>query len=70
MHKSDIIVIMQTTDPPVYLTLREAADFLRMPDWRLRNNYRKWGIPAVKAGRALRFRRDELVTWLESSRVA
>lgn len=60
---------MRENDPPVYLTIREAADYLRMPDWRLRNNYRKWGIPTYKAGRALRFRQDDLIAWLESSRV-
>ncbi|MGO9783404.1 MAG: helix-turn-helix domain-containing protein [Streptosporangiaceae bacterium] len=61
---------MTKDEAPVYLTTREAAEYLRMPDWSLRANYRKWGLTPAKAGKNLRFRQDELVAWLEATRAA
>lgn len=50
------------------LNLAKAAAYLDMPERRLRDNWRRWGILAYKAGRELRFRVRELESWLESNR--
>ena len=43
------------------LTLHEAAELLRVPDRRLRDYWRTWGITGVsKVGRELRFRERDL----------
>jgi excisionase family DNA binding protein len=55
---------------PKYMTIAEAADYMRMPEWKLRNNWKRWGIPASKTGRSLLFRQDHLISFLESQRVA
>jgi Helix-turn-helix domain len=52
------------------LNLANAAAYLDMPERRLRDNWRSWGIPAYKAGRELRFRVRDLERWIDSCRVA
>jgi hypothetical protein len=52
------------------LNLANAAAHLDMPERRLRDNYRQWGIPAYKVGRELRFRVRDLESHVESNRVA
>jgi excisionase family DNA binding protein len=42
-----------------------AADYLAIPERRLRDNWRRWKIRAYKVGRELRFRERDLETWLE-----
>jgi excisionase family DNA binding protein len=46
------------------LTLHEAAEFLNVPDRRLRNYWRRWRLPATKVGRELRFRERDLYEYL------
>ncbi len=47
------------------LSLAEAAAFLGIPKPRsLRDYYKKWGIPALKIGRELRFRERDLNAWI------
>jgi len=52
------------------LSLANAAAYLDMPERRLRDNWRRWGIPIYKVGRELRFRVRDLECWLEGRREA
>jgi excisionase family DNA binding protein len=52
------------------LSVANAAAYLDMPERRLRDNWRRWGIPAYKAGRELRFRVRDLERWIEGNRDA
>jgi len=47
------------------LDIHEASDLLRVPERRLRDYWRTWGIPASKVGRELRFRERDLWRWVE-----
>ena len=48
------------------LTVPAAADLLSVPERRLRDHWRQWGLPAFKVGRELRFRERDLWNWLET----
>lgn len=48
------------------MNLEHAAELLDMPPRRLKDNWRRWGVPAHKAGRELRFIERDLRTWLKS----
>ena len=50
------------------LNLANAAAYLDMPERRLRDNYRQWGIPAYKVGREHRFRVRDLDAYVDSHR--
>lgn len=55
-------------DPDALMSEVEAADFLKMSartlqDWRSK----KRGPPFVKAGRAVRYRRRDLIAWSEKN---
>ncbi len=47
------------------LDLAKTADYLDVPERRLRDNWRRWGIRAYKVGRELRFRERDLENWIE-----
>jgi excisionase family DNA binding protein len=47
------------------LSIPMAADYLAIPERRLRDNWRRWGIRAYRVGRELRFRERDLENWLE-----
>jgi excisionase family DNA binding protein len=47
------------------LSLPHAAELLDVPDRRLRDNWKAWGIPAFRVGRELRFRERDLWQWVE-----
>jgi excisionase family DNA binding protein len=46
------------------LTAQECADYLSVPLRTLRENRERWELPAVRVGRALRFRMRDVETWL------
>ena len=48
------------------LTTHEAAEFLVKSDAYLRNNYQRLGIKAYRVGNQLRFKRSELIQWLDN----
>lgn len=55
-------------DPDALMTEVEAADFLKLSertlqDWRSK----KRGPPFVKAGRAVRYRRRDLIAWSDQN---
>jgi putative molybdopterin biosynthesis protein len=55
-------------DSPVFLTLRELAELLRVKprtvyDWVA--NEKRTGIPVERAGGSLRFRLDRVLNWTE-----
>ena len=52
------------------ISLVKAADYLDCPPRRLRDNWKRWGIPVYKVGRELRFRVRDLESYLESNREA
>ena len=56
---------MMTNGSNKLLDIREASDLLRVPDRRLRDHWKTWGIKAYKLGRELRFRERDLWSWLE-----
>jgi excisionase family DNA binding protein len=47
------------------LSVPQAAEYLSIPERTLRENFRRWGIPAHKVGRALRFRVRDIEYYLE-----
>lgn len=60
--------INEHSSPPELLTPGEAADLLRttvdtLAVWRSTGRH---AIPFVKVGRSVRYRRAELLAWLES----
>lgn len=52
------------------LSLASAAALLDMPPRRLRDNWRKWEIPAYQIGRELRFIERDIRTWLKKQAVS
>jgi hypothetical protein len=61
----------KTADVDALLTEAEAADFLRLSvrtlqAWRLRVA----GPAFVQVGRAIRYRRRDLITWIEANTVS
>jgi excisionase family DNA binding protein len=46
------------------LDLAKAAEYLDVPERRLRDNWRRWGIRAYKVGRELRFRERDIEAYL------
>jgi hypothetical protein len=61
----------KTVDADALLTEAEAADFLRLSvrtlqAWRLRVA----GPAFVQVGRAIRYRRRDLITWIEANTVS
>jgi excisionase family DNA binding protein len=49
----------------VLLTTRQAAEYLAVTERALRDNFRRWGLPAHKVGRALRFRVRDTEAYLD-----
>jgi excisionase family DNA binding protein len=47
------------------LSISTAAEYLAIPERRLRDNWRRWGLRAYRVGRELRFRERDLENWLE-----
>ena len=45
----------------------QAAEYLAVPERTLRENFKCWGIPAHKVGRALRFRVRDAETYLNNN---
>lgn len=52
-----------------WLSLNSAAAHLDMPPERLRRYFKRWGIPAYRAGRELRFKERELNTWVAKQKI-
>ena len=52
------------------LTTAEAAEFCGIPVRTWQAYYQVWEVPHFRIGRALRFNRDEIASWLESRREA
>jgi len=57
-----------STAPSPYLSVSEAAEYLRWPPKRLYNFTASQAIPHFKRGNRILFRRDELDGWLERHR--
>lgn len=51
------------------LTVKEAAELLRMSTAWVYENAKAGRLPAFRAGRAIRFTRRTLLSWLEAQRV-
>jgi excisionase family DNA binding protein len=51
----------------VLLTVPQAAEYLAVPERTLRENFKRWGIPAHRVGRALRFRIRDIETYLNNN---
>jgi len=47
------------------LSVKLAAEYLAVPERRLRDNWRRWQIRAYRVGRELRFRERDLESWLD-----
>jgi excisionase family DNA binding protein len=47
------------------LTMRELADYLNQPYRSVQVNWARWGIPAYRVGRSLRFRVRAVEQWLD-----
>jgi excisionase family DNA binding protein len=57
----------RTDLPSRLMTLEEAADFLAVkPRW-IYENHDTLAMPALRLGRTLRFRRDDLDAWLDAT---
>lgn len=61
--------IHQPAELPTYLTATEAIEYLRLntdnrdPAERLRNLVRRQGLPCIRRGRLLLFRRSAIDAW-------
>jgi excisionase family DNA binding protein len=51
------------------LRMREAADYLNVPERTLREYWQRWGLTAYRVGRTIQFRERELNNWLGSNRI-
>jgi excisionase family DNA binding protein len=51
------------------LSVPEAAGFLSIPERTLRENRARWGIPAHRVSRTIRFRMRDLEAWLEKNKI-
>jgi excisionase family DNA binding protein len=58
-----------THDDPI-MTVAETAAYLAVAESWIYDNWRSAGMPAVKLGRQLRFRRSALDAWLDSQQAA
>jgi excisionase family DNA binding protein len=63
-----ILAAMQSVTAQRLLTVREAAEFLRIGRNNLYIAARDGRIPSYKIGASVRFDLDELKAWLESNR--
>jgi Helix-turn-helix domain len=52
------------------LSNREAADHCGIPVRTWQAKYLIWGVPHFRIGRAVKFKKSELDTWIESRRAA
>lgn len=46
------------------MDIREAADYLRISDWKLRQMVRQRIIPHFRVGKKIMFRRSALESWI------
>lgn len=67
--KVDSFITSQTANSEEYLTISEAANFLKISKSRLYKATSKREIKHIKNGKVLRFRRSDLVAWLETASV-
>jgi excisionase family DNA binding protein len=52
------------------MSTSELAEYLNVPVSRVHDCWRAWGIPAIRVGTTLRFRRNDVDRWLEGQREA
>lgn len=50
------------------LNSREVGELLGVPERTVRAQWRTWGLPAYRVGRALRFRERHVEAWIEQQR--
>jgi excisionase family DNA binding protein len=62
------VTVVRSEDP--LLTVAEAATHLAVAESWLYDNWKPLGVPAIKLGRQLRFRRSALDTWLDGRQAA
>jgi excisionase family DNA binding protein len=60
--------LAQATEPPIYLTLKEVADLLKVKPRTIYAWVSDNRIPFERKGSLLRFRLDAVVAWNEPSR--
>ena len=60
----------QETSAREILTIEEAADYLRLSVFTLREKVRLRQVPFYKVGGAVRFRRSKLDRWIDRNEVA
>ena len=46
------------------MDIREASDYLRISDWKLRQMVRQRSIPHFRVGKKIMFRRSALESWI------
>lgn len=46
----------------------ELAEYLAVPSSWIYDNHHRLGLPAIRLGRHLRFRKDDVDAWLEASK--
>ena len=61
---------MGKTMPKDVMTVSEVAAYLRVNPQTVYRKAKAGELPAVRIGRAIRFRRDELESWLKSPAAA
>jgi excisionase family DNA binding protein len=59
----------ETNDPNDWLTIDETMAFLSVSKNKVEKMIREGSLPAYKIGGDIRFRRSELLEWLEGYRV-
>lgn len=54
-----------SVEPHVFMSLEEAADFVRMKKSTLNDFARKGNVPCTKVGKAYKFVKLKLIAWME-----
>ena len=52
------------------LNSREVGELLGLPERTIRAEWRAWGLPAYRIGRALRWRERDVYAWLNRQEAA
>jgi hypothetical protein len=71
---STTLTNQRPAEPPALMTAAEAIEYLRLnaderdPAERLRNLWRHHGLPRIRRGRLLLFRRSAVDAWLDGKR--
>lgn len=65
--KASVDEIKKLNEIPEILTMKEAAEFLRVSTYWLRANLSEYRIPYFKTGSDYKFRKKQLLDWIDNN---